>query len=267
MDFDASLGLLLAIPVGLAGLYYLAVPLLVKSQQRLAAEPEFVPFDFDDIDPKSADYLEYRVADLEALGFAEATRLELVDFVPNVTAYLVVLVDRARGDKAMAAVLAAGGPAPTRAMYVEFGTRFESGELFDTSNSPELNAFPAEGPQVRTQLPGVREVARLYELHRYVLDKHGVTGPKVSFKPGRTAEYLQDITFPELFERLTRWDWVSLHHGGYYHYTLTGAYAVTWGLLQPMKAMREARLRRAERALLSEFERDRGPDLGRDREI
>lgn len=256
MEFDFDPWLLVIVPVAIAGLYYFGLPLLIKSQQRLAADPEFVPFELDDLDPAVADYLDDRTRDLEALGFGDATHLELIDFVPNATAHLVTLVQPRAGDKAMVSVFTAGGPTPTRVMCVEFSTRYGGGEVFDTSNSPELNAFPPEEPNVRSQLPGVRDVGRLYALHRFVMDRSGVAGRKITFPPGGAADYLRTVTFPGLFEKLTRWGWVALDaNRGQYVYTLTGAYRVTWGLLQPMKAIRLGRVRRAERELLAEFER------------
>lgn len=256
MEFDFDPWLLVIGPAALAGLYYFGLPMFVKSQQSLAAEPELLPFELDDLDPAVADFLDDRTRDLEDLGFGDATHLELVDFVPNVITHLVTLVHPRAGDKAMVSVVTVGGPAPTRVMLVEFSTRFGGGEVFDTSNSPELNAFPPEQPHVHSQMPGVRDVAKLYALHRFVMDRSGVAGRKITFPPGGAADYLRAVTFPGLFEKLTRWGWVTLDAGrGRYTYTLKGAYMLTWGLLQPMKAIRLRRLARAERELLAEFER------------
>ncbi len=63
-------------------------------------------------------------------------------------------------------------------LYFEFTTRFENGKVFDTLNGREL-LYPPDSETVRTQVPQLNDVRQLYQLHKYVMDKHEMVGGKV----------------------------------------------------------------------------------------
>src|SRR6266536_2542650 len=127
-DFDFLLWLLTFIPA-----YYLGVPLLVRLQQRFPAHPKVMELDFGKLDSSLAEFLTTRTTALFALGFDEPTLVQLPNPAPHVTTYLIMLVNRQTGDKAMVTAIVGRGLVPLQTLYLEFSTRFDTGEVFDTS--------------------------------------------------------------------------------------------------------------------------------------
>jgi hypothetical protein len=176
--------------------------------------------------------------------------------VPNVVNYLIMLINRESGDKAMVSAIIGTGVVRRLTSYLEFSTRFESGQLFDTCNADELMVFPAGEKSVRTHVPSIREASELYRLHKYVMGKHAPTGHKVVYEPGGVFDYLIRYAFEEPYAEQARRGWLYFDERlDLYKPTLKGAYLMTWGLLQPMKAIRRKLLERRNRPLLDEFER------------
>src|SRR5438132_2895880 len=133
---ESILWFLLLIPI-----LYLGAPLFVLLTQRVAAHPKFEALNFDQLSPATAQFLMSRTKGLFELGFDEPTLFHLVDAVPNVTAYKIMLVNRPAGDKALVSAVIAQH---RRVFLVEFCTRFEDGEVFDTHNisTPLTRPFP-----------------------------------------------------------------------------------------------------------------------------
>src|SRR5207253_1831678 len=184
------------------------------------------------------------------LGFDEPTLFHLVDAVPNVTAYKILLVNRPAGDKALVSAVIARH---RRVFLVEFSTRFGDGEVFDTHNISIPLTCPFPG-HVRTQVPQVTDVRQLYKLHTYILNKHGAVRGTVLHEPGRALDYFAQVTFPEFTEEQVNRGWMYYREGtDCYHYTIKGAFLMTWGLMQPFKAIRKSLMWRRARAIMDEF--------------
>ena len=239
--------------------FFLVMPLIVRSTWTMAARPDFKVLDLKATDPAIARFLAGHAQTLLDLGFDEPTHLRLPNATPNVTAYLVTLVNRQSGDKAMVTVIIGDGLPRQETWYVEFSTRYDTGEVFDTLNSAELNPFPP-GPQaVRTQVPGVRDVEELLDLHRFVQANHAPAGRPWVFEPGTVVEYLAEYAWAKPFGREVARGTLSLNAAGdTYRMTLFGAYRIVVGLLEPFKAFRQLAMRRAERRILAEFRRAQG---------
>jgi hypothetical protein len=151
-----------------------------------------------------------------------------------------------------------GGGVTIQTLYVEFSTRFVSGEVFDTLNSSELSAFPPGPLTIRTQTPSVKEPHELYELHKHVMRTNPVRAKKMMYEPGQAEEYLIQYAFIKSYDEQVARGWLYFDEScACYRPTMKGAYLMTWGLVQPFKAIRMSRLKRQERAVLAEFERER----------
>jgi hypothetical protein len=234
-------------------LLYIGAPLHIRISQRFAAHPELEALDLKQLDPAIAQFLMSHTVELFNLGFDEPTLVQIPSPGPNIRSYLIMLVNRQKGDKAMVTAMVAP-PLGRSVLYFEFSTRFESGEVFDTHNIGEL-LFPPGPKKVRTQVPQVRDAKRLYQLHNYVMDKHGLGGKKVLYESGKALEFIADFVFIESFEDYARRGLMYYDPGAdCYRPTLKGAFLRTWALLQPIKAFRNAALRRRARKIVEEFE-------------
>jgi hypothetical protein len=255
-DYWEILPLALALIPG----FYLGLPLLIRMQQRFPAEPKLKVLDLERLDRKIAKFLMTRAKALFEVGFEEPTLVRLPDPVPNVSGYLIMLVNRHSGDKAMVTALVGHGPAPIQTCYVEFSTRFKNGDVFNTMNSKELNAFPPAPQTVRTQTPSVTDPVELFHLHTFVMNKHDASGKKVLYEPGAALDYLVEYAFIKMYDIQVKRGWLSYDRvHDCYQPTIKGAYLICWGLMQPFKALRYAALRRREKAILEEFEQAAPP--------
>lgn len=244
---------LIWIPVVIAA-FYLGMPLLIRAQQKFPARPKLENLRFDDLDDETSQFLIKKTEALIKLGFAEPILVQIPDQAPNVTAYIVMLVHRAAGDKAMVSVLVSTGVSEIKSSYVEFSTSYASGEMIDTSNSATLNAFPPSPKSVRTQTPSVTKTSELYRLHQYMMAQHEPSTEKVVFESGTELEYIREAVFNEMYQKQVERG--SLYYNANedaYRLTMKGAYLITWGLLPPFKWIREASLRRREASILREF--------------
>jgi len=244
--------LLLLIPA-----YYLGMPLVIRFQQRVAAHPNFTPLDFYQLSPVMSQFLMSRTKCLFDMGFEEPTLVQVPNAVPHVSAYLIMLVNRPAGDKAMVSVVVSE-QAAMQACMVEFNTRWDTGQVFNTHNIPEL-LWPPEPMSVRTQVPSLQDPRKLYQLHTFIMNKHGLAGKKVLYGPEEALDYLARFAFREPCEEKVRRGWYYFDPAkDCYRPTLKGAYLLTWGLMQPFKAFRKLALLRRERKTLEEFEQAGG---------
>jgi hypothetical protein len=185
------------------------------------------------------------------IGFDEPTLVQIPKFVPQVNSYLIMLVNRHTGDKAMVTALVSQR---LQLLYLEFTTRFGSGEVFNTLNATEIPAFPPYAKKVRTQVPAVDDAQELYRLHTFVMNKHQVQGEKVLYEPGQALDYLARFAFLKPFDEQVKRGWLFYdQESDSYRMTFKGAYPIVWGLMQPFKALRKMALNRRAKNILEEF--------------
>jgi hypothetical protein len=247
------LDLLLWLFLILIPVFYLGMPLLVRFQQRMAAHPRLTELDLHTLEPSIATFLTAQTRALFEFGFDEPTLVQIPSPAANVSAYLIMLVNRPSGDKAMVSVVAADR-AGLRTSYVEYSTRFESGDVFNTLNSGELLPFPPAPQTFRTQVPTVTDPGQLYEIHKFVMQEHGPAGKKVVYEPDEALDYLARVCLIESYEKNVARGWMYYDsEGDCYRPTLRGAYRLTWGLMEPFKSMRKAAMLRRAKTVLEEF--------------
>jgi hypothetical protein len=236
---------------------YLGFPILVYFSQKLPGDPEFEAIRLDEMDRKIAKFIMNKTQVLLDIGFAEPVLFNLPSAAPNVDIYGLMLVNRPTGDKAMVTVIIGTAVESLSTYYVEFSTRFDSGELFDTLNSKELNAFLPGKLTTRTQTPSVQDPEELFRLHTYVMEKANPTGQKWVYKEGEGLDYLAEYAFAKTFDEQVARGWLKHNKmSDTYSPTLYGAYRMAWGLMIPMSTFRRWRIRSREKAILAEFRRE-----------
>jgi hypothetical protein len=258
MEFEPAwpfwlLGLLLLIPA-----YYVGMPLAIWPFQLFPGHPHLEELDTRYLDSELTHFLKTRTVDLFELGFTEPTTVRMPNPSPLVSNYLVMMVNRKTGDKAMVTAIVGGGLVPDRALYVEFSTRFDTGEVFNTHNCAILGAFPPAPKTVRTQVPSVIDVKELYELHQFVMSKNLVRAEKVLYEPGKALDYLIHDAFVKSYDDQVKRGWLAYNaYRDYYRPTLKGVFLIAWGLMQPFKAIRTMAMHRRADRILREFVRAR----------
>jgi hypothetical protein len=241
----------LAIPIFI----YLGAPILIRFTQKMAAQPRFYPLDTAGVPPDVLNYFYWAVEALRPVGFVPSAYVALPQQVPNVQAFLVMLVNPYAGDKAMVTAMygTQSGVPRLSTRYLEFSTRYEDGRWVDTLNSKTLGSFKESPEGTKTQAPSVQDPQELYRLHQYVMAKAVPGGKKVLYGEGEAVPYLSRVMI-ESYDRQVKYGWLALERtGGVYRPTWLGAYMMTWGLLWPMTAIRRFRMEQKEREVLRAF--------------
>ena len=84
--------------------------------------------------------------------------------------------------------------------------------------------------------------------------KHAARGAKIVYAPDTALDYLIEFSFAGTYEGQAKRGWLYYDEAeDVYRFTIKGAYLTTWGLLQPIKAIRLAMLHQRARSVLQEF--------------
>ena len=245
----------LVVLLGVLALAYALAPIGIRSRQKMRRLSPSKALDFQDCTPEVGLYLQGMAAVLQEHGFQVEAFL-VSDPASASTTYLALLTNRTARDKAMVAVITSrNGNITNTTSYVELTTTYENGWHFDTLNATTLGAFRVRPQTVRTQVPDLEDPHRLYELHRYLLAKHPIDGPKTIYPEGTAEEYLSSVMV-RAYEEQVQTGWMYLDpREDVYRLTWKGAYLITWGLLFPVKSLRTWRMRAKGRAVMRDFDK------------
>lgn len=238
--------------IGIAGLMYVVMPLIILLSQQMKRNPLLVEIDVRTLPPKAWDYLYKNVNAVIEVGFKPIAYLAIPSAVPNVKTYLALLVNTDTQDMAMVTTMFADEGNST--LYVEYSTKYSSGAMVDTMNSQVLQSFPA-GPQTtRVQTPSVQDPGELYRLHQWALLKHHPNESKVPYDFNEPpAEFIKRV-MNESYEKQVKRGWLTFNRqNDSYRPTVVGAYMMTWGLLWPISMVRKMKLSAEEAQVLGQF--------------
>lgn len=239
--------------VGVVGLYFLGTPLLILLSQKFSANPQCNELQLHTLEPAISTFIMEKTRALFELGFDEPVLVHMPNPTPGVAVYLVMLINRAAGDKAMVTALISEASS-LRTCYVEFSTRYVDDQVVDTLNSADISAFVPGEKIIRSQAPSVTDLSELYRLHQYLLRKNGNSGKKMVYDEGQAIAYLKEYALKKTYNEQVSKGWLRYAaDGDCYRPTIKGAYLITWGLLQPIKYFRELAMKSKEKQLLAEF--------------
>ena len=117
-------------------------------------------------------------------------------------------------------------------------------------NSKALGSFVSGPLDVKTQVPQIKEAAELWALHRFVMRKHNPQGRKIVYDMKDAEPYLRRV-WREGFVEQAQFGMFA-ERGTRFLPTWKGAYRMTWGLMYPMKWVREAQLKSRAKEIIGE---------------
>jgi hypothetical protein len=276
--------------LGFLALSYIGLPLLILFSQKAQADPQFLPIDSSSVPPDVSRFFSSVVPELEKEGFYVSVSLGLPSLMPDMQTFLVMLINRSTGDRAMVTVINSTNPkALSTVMYLEFSTRFVTGECFDTLNAPTLSAFQNGPKNTKTRVPSVQDPHTLYQIHRWVMNQKAPAASKITCRDGEEGDHLKSVLIESYNERVLdfRWQDSSSWQDAYYRTmiiesydeqvrfgrlklnageavyqpTIKGAYLMTWGMLWPLSWIRKAMMKSEEQATLRAFRATQGTTL------
>ena len=230
---------------------YLVMPVVIRFNQKISAVPVFEPVDLAALPPPAAQYLWACQQAFEAEGFQTISHMTWANSMLNVFPYLVLLFNRTNNVKATVTALYVITPegAKLKTSYVEVGTRYEEGTTLLTNNTKTLGSFKLGAKQYNLRLPNIENPHELYALHlrrmaavNAPVEPLPPPGMEMPVQVRRMVESLEDqVGFGRLYLDCKL---------NMYRPTWKGAYLMTWGLLPPMKSLRESRERAKSQAAL-----------------
>ena len=241
--------LIVAIPAAI----YLGTPLLIKFGDGMNGNPTLLPVDPAQWPASIAQTMSRVEHDLYGMGFSIVARFRMPNGASNTDTLLTMLVNYKSGDKAMITAMwgNANGVWTLGTLYTEFSTRFEDGHCFDTMNSKTLGSFVRGAMDIKTQVPQVTEAAELWALHRFVMRQHNPSGRKIVYEMKDAETYLRRV-WREGFQEQSKFGMFT-ERGTHFKPTWKGAYRMTWGLMWPMKWIRESQMQKRAQAIVAEW--------------
>jgi hypothetical protein len=240
---------------------YVLGPIVVFSTLRFRIPPTIVVVDPREYPlPESARaYFAEAFQSLTANGFELIGTMGLPDLTPNAQTLFALYANRTTEDMAMSAVIVGqSGVGPElRTNYVEFVRRFDDGVVVQTNNSHELSAFKRLPDEYTTKFWEIRDIARLYQLHRLLADRFRQRGRPVlqlfTNFGGNAIQYLSQAVLEETFRSQVTTGYLA-ETGGGFRPTVKGSLLMTWQELWPAKGIRRAREKQRAESLLAELE-------------
>ena len=237
----------------LALLWFGAAPLAVYRGTRAATDPTIEALDPERLEQQVLLHLEDGITALEALGFRAEAFLRLPDVYSNVDNHLVLLTRREVGDMAIVTAMRnREADAARRMLFVSFCTRLDTQRSVETFNADTPSAFRVPVGRIAVQTPHIRDVARLYRLHHFILRHRARIGEHergLIFPEGEAPAYLAETLRRSHDEQvaagLMRLDAAR----DAYRPTLRGAYEMSWKLMWPTVALRRQSIEREGRAI------------------
>ncbi len=254
---DSSLVLIiLSVLGGLIVLPYAFGPMLIYFTLKISGNPELDELSLDDptIPREVKNYVLPAIQQVKQDGFEVLGVYFIGSLVPNVRCFAVLLGNRPAQDKALLAATYAETPAGIKLQqtHIEYSTRFDDGTVVDTNNSEELSAFKRPPEQRIVSLPWVKDVRRLYRVHRAVIEREHSEKRKAWRLGADVAVFLREALIEENTKQLAT-GYLYRDAAGDFRPTVKGALMMTWKNLPPFTQILKARRNQAGQRLLQEL--------------
>lgn len=236
---------------------YIRVAFKLYKTQRIEAYATLKNVDPSSVPPEVKEYFTQIVTQLEDEGFHVTASVGRPNAVTNARDYRVFLTHGAAGDRASVAAISIMRNDEWRIASKYFGlsTRFESGEVFDTLNTPYFFTFPLGVKHTRTQLFTIKDPRELYRIHRWLVKRHPLNSKKAIYKDDETMAWFARTTSEILEKHAQLGFYFKDASGDFYKPTWKGAFLQALRMKRPINlfigignAHREQKLLRAYRA-------------------
>jgi hypothetical protein len=223
-----------------AGLFHLALPMVVKATYRFSARCKETKLSLEELPADAANLVAARVPHLQALGFQCVGCSDFGKLSMETRTIVVSFTHAQTQELANIWVSLAAGAASS---YLEFCTLTSGGISLETSSNGILPLAP-ENPENRVfRFPEISQVAELHRVHRRIVAKYAdatwIQPEQQSSRIGRITR-----TVANYGPRLCKLGYLQLSENGEsYGLTWKGAFRVAWSGMWPVSAMRRSMAR------------------------
>ena len=245
-----------AVLLGIFVLPYVLGPVLIYFTMKVSGRPTLKEFYLEDprVPRDTWEYVDDTLEEIERDGFAVLGAYFLGTLVPNVRSFVVLIGKQQTRELGLIAVTyGEAGLARMRQRHVEFSTSFSAGGCVDTSNAEELSAFLPVPGRVANQLPWIRDVRRLYRIHRTVADRER-RGAERAWKVGDDPAAYLEANLAEELARQVPTGCLRRDASGDYRPTVKSAVRIAFQNLWPFSMIAKARRRSRGEKLLRELQ-------------
>jgi hypothetical protein len=238
---------------------YVFGPVLIYFTMKVSGRPTLKEFYLEDpkVPRDTWEFVEDVLEEIEQDGFAVLGAYFLGTLVPNVRSFVVLIGKQKTCEKGIIAVTyGEAGLARMREQHVEFSTSFADGGCVDTSNAEQLSAFLPVPGRVANQLSWIKDVRRLYRIHRAIAQRERPDAERTWKVGDDPAAYLEANLAEELARQVPN-GCLRRDASGDYRATFRTAMRVAYQNLWPFSAIAKARRRSRGEKLLRELQVER----------
>ncbi|HEY3354118.1 MAG TPA: hypothetical protein VGQ83_12770 [Polyangia bacterium] len=228
-------------------------PVVLRLKTRYPLRPQIEPYR-PGVDP-APEWARLHLATVAAaftpLGFKVAGSFQIAKWAAHVRTVVVLLLQPETRVLALGmAVFTEGAVVAKQASVIEIATRFAGDLALTTSNSDQINVFAPIPGRTCERFPALRDVPRLFRLHRALMARLAPDGVTELTASGPVELLLDGVTREMSAQVAAGLMWID---GEHYRPTWRGAAVYAWKLLFPWKQLERARLRRRAAALGAEL--------------
>ena len=247
--------LILSVLLGLY--YYFGLPFQVYGQNRMQANLLTTPCHLEELPSEIADYLIRNTRVLEELGFVAEACLMMPEVAINTRSYVVLLTNRALGEKVTVNVIHATPPGarPVLNCFTELISYFVSKSYVNTNNTKLIDGFIRLPHEVSIAFAYEENLALLYQLHRYIVTNVALIAPDdvpEVYPMGAAESTFRESWLKGSEKQVERG--AMRRVGDAVYPTIYGAFRITWRQLWPFKQWYESQRDQRAAEILQAFQ-------------
>lgn len=252
------LGWALAIVVGgTVLLLYVYVPLKIRKESWIAANPRFIDVDASDsrISAGTRAFFHDVARDLKPLGFRPVVWAINPDGIKDTVGFLAIFENLAEQTAGCGMVIETEVPtgAKHRNYSFEFSTSYTDGTELETNNTDASSGFSPPAWREGCKIAGLGDLALLFRIHQHLASKLHHRGVEPLPAPDGAIGAVRDSVRRECAEYVRRGLVTPAEDGHRYRYTVKGTYTLVWAQLWPLKQIIRGRYRNSARRVLREL--------------
>jgi hypothetical protein len=229
---------------------------LIQATQKMSAEPPASDVAADMVPPEVDHFSQGIIESLTAIGFTRRGIVRMRDPAAQITNWVLLYSNANSTDLAIAAIVSSTqeGAEHIKASFVEFSTKLSDGKTIDTNNISTLLPYPSGRTYIKTILPELNDIKKMYEVHQYVLKKRMKIASKVERAPDNAAKFIAGEVVGSHETQAKRGLYYFDKEAAVFKPTWKGAFVMSFMLIWPITAFRRALIKSNAQSIIAACE-------------